>query len=592
MSVIHDFIEAARQDRPVYICDVRDAFQREGARPFHIHLALYDGSVRRFALRLPRAEDGEERAFIEEYLNATIYNALSALGARMVSIYVDPADAELLNYASALKDTFQVDLPLRARSGYGKCLNVNARTLKALCDPKARFECIVSDIAKEPAIPEQKKEPPAIPVFARLPKRAAHGLWMGMDIGGTDVKLAASLDGRLRVFKEYDWNPAGFATAEALIRPLLLLTRLMRAAVGMEAAGMGDAVPLSAFDRSASDDGLLAAVQDMEAALGERLRGFDGIGLCFPDVVIRNRIVGGESQKTRGMRENAAADYEAEFAKITTLCDRLAEFVRPGGAVLNINDGPMAAFTTAVEQAAAGRDLSGGFFAHSLGTDLGTGWILPDGSIPEIPLEVYNFIIDLGSGGQRGQAIEDVRSVRNHNTGLPGSLQRYTSQSGAFRLAAKYLPQTAPKLFDEMLRRGMFAREGGRLTVPTAPADMRKPCLEFLMDAARNPDSICAEIFREIGEYLAVTWRETQFILEPRCATRTLYGRLVKSTECFELMREGARRILPDIKLEAADDAIAVTPLMKQLAAHPRYTVAQFAQAVGAIHYACTAREA
>ena len=121
MSVIHDFIEAARQDRPVYICDVRDAFQREGARPFHIHLALYDGSVRRFALRLPRAEDGEERAFIEEYLNATIYNALSALGARMVSIYVDPADAELLNYASALKDTFQVDLPLRARSGYGYC---------------------------------------------------------------------------------------------------------------------------------------------------------------------------------------------------------------------------------------------------------------------------------------------------------------------------------------------------------------------------------------------------------------------------------------------------------------------------------------
>ena len=117
---------------------------------------------------------------------------------------------------------------------------------------------------------------------------------------------------------------------------------------------------------------------------------------------------------------------------------------------------------------------------------------------------------------------------------------------------------------------------------------MRKPCLEFLMAAAEDADSPCAEFFREIGEYLAVAWRETQFMLSPKCETRTLYGRLVKSPTCFDLMREGARRVLPDVRLEAADDSIAVTPLMKQLSGHPAYTVAQFAQAVGAICYALT----
>ena len=71
----------------------------------------------------------------------------------------------------------------------------------------------------------------------------------------------------------------------------------------------------------------------MEQAAGT-LRGFDAIGLCFPDVVIRNRIVGGETYKTRGMRENAALDYEAQFAKITDLCMLLQAYTVPSGVVM------------------------------------------------------------------------------------------------------------------------------------------------------------------------------------------------------------------------------------------------------------------
>lgn len=587
MSALTQFVEAARSDRPVYISDVRDAFRREGTRPFHFHVTLYDDSVRRFALKVPRCDSAEESAFVAAFLDAMLYNALSALGAKRIDIYIDLKDAPLVAWAKRLDDTFQVNAPLARRSGYGKCLNVNQRTLTALCGPEARFAFRLSDIADEPEAPEDRPAPAGTPVFAALPERAKRGMLMGMDIGGTDVKLVAALDGRLVAFKEYDWNPAACALAEQLIEPLCLLTRLMRAAACMEASGMGERVPARVFDRAATDGEMASAVSEMEALLGDRLRGFDGIGLCFPDVVIRNRIIGGETPKTNGMRMNRAMDYEAQFAKITDLCDVLKAFATPEGVVMNINDGPMAAFTTAVEQADAGADLSDGFFAHTLGTDLGTGWILPDGSIPEIPLEVYSFIIDLGSFDQRRFPARDVRSINNVNTGLPGTPQKYTSQSGVFRLAAKVLPGADPGVYREALERGLLVKDGERLFVPTAPRDMRKPCLEYFMREAERRDSQCAEIFREIGEYLAVTWRETEYLLRPACKQRTLFGRLVKTPTCFELMCEGAKRIVPDIELAVADEGLANTGLMKQLAAQPDYTVAQFAQAVGAVYYAC-----
>jgi hypothetical protein len=51
-------------------------------------------------------------------------------------------------------------------------------------------------------------------------------------------------------------------------------------------------------------------------------------------------------------------------------------------------------------------------------------------------------------------------------------------------------------------------------------------------------------------------------------------------------MVEGARRVAPELELVVADDEMANTPLMQQLRDSADYTVAQFAQAIGAIHYA------
>jgi hypothetical protein len=101
----------------------------------------------------------------------------------------------------------------------------------------------------------------------------------------------------------------------------------------------------------------------------------------------------------------------------------------------------------------------------------------------------------------------------------------------------------------------------------------------------RENDELTKEIFRQVGVFLAITWFETQRILQPGTKARILFGRLVKRSICFELIKEGASSRLADLQMEVADASIANTSLMRQLEAHREFTVAQFAQAVGAVYY-------
>lgn len=584
--MIQTFLSRAKQDEPVYITDVRRSFQAKGTRPFHLHLTQYDGVVRSFPLTLPTWAGEEEAAFVRSYLYATVYNILSALGGVEMEVYLDPADQELVELATDLNNIFQTSIPKEARRGYGKCLNVNERVLKSLAISKKEFSFTVKTLYQEESVPPLKAIE-GTPVFAALPNVAADKILLGIDIGGTDIKLCSGCRGRLAVCKEFDWDPASYREAAQLTGPVLLLARLIRAATSLYALGRENEIKSWALTREATLDDMERGAAEMEAAAESKLLAFDAIGISFPDVVIQNRIVGGETPKTQGMRENKALDYENQFAQVSRLPDALKAYTKDG-VVLCVNDGPTAAFTAATELTAGEEQISCGFFAHSLGTDLGSGWVLPDGSVPDIPLEAYNFVIDLGSYGQRNLPIRDVRSVRSTNTGLSGGAQKYTGQAGAFRLAAQWLPEREPETFQDALARGFFVREGGDLRVPTAPQDMRKPFLEHLMGkAAQAGHPACQDIFRAVGEALAVTWAETQDILSPKAVERTLFGRLVKEQACFNLIVEGATQREPALILHRADEDLANTPMMKQLARHTDYTVAQFAQAVGAMYLGC-----
>ena len=577
--MLAELLERARADEPLWLPDLREVFLRdESARPVILRLTLLDGTQRDYSCALPRWENEEERRLVYEFLYAVLYNLLAACSGRELRLFFDTGDAELFALYDSLDTVFQ--LSGTKRRGYGKVISIAGRIAHRLGGPVFRFAR--ADLRDYAPLPAPVPAPAPAPLDAKLRAlcKKAGGLRLcGVDVGGTDIKLAAADGERLVCTKEYDWNPASFGTAEEITEPILLLTRLMRCCLALDTAAWPPAL-CAALEKAAPLPLILKAVQETANRLGAGIDVLDGVGLSFPDIVISDCILGGETPKTDGMRRNPALDYETAFRKLSELKESMQALCRGHGRVHITNDGIMAAFTAAAELAHSGDSgrLREGVVAHSLGTDLGTGWLRADGTIPVLPLEMYDLILDLGSFSSRAFAPEDLRSTRNENSGLPGA-RRYMGQAAAYRLAQRL----EPGLLD-----GFTSQERGALCITTSPRDLRKPCLEHLMALAEAGDSAACEIFREIGRNLAVVTREMDWLLQPEAGVRFLFGRFVKRPGVFALLEQGFRAGIAGVRLFPLDGGLANTPLMRALSAAPDATVAQFGQAVGSVYFALT----
>ena len=515
----------------LWLSDLRDRFAADPeAKRMIVRLARGADEIRDYTLFLPNAPAEDAQRFLLRFVASTVYNILSVFSGSEICFF---CDAEIESLLYPLPECFE------SESGYGKVLHIARRIYGGFTFD---FRPLSSYRPAEPSCLHTDESLAERLINAQ--KVAETHCCIGVDVGGSDIKIAASVRGKLIHLSEYNWNPAESTTAEGVIRPILALVKEAKAEI---------------------------------EKTGHRL---NAVGLSFPDVVIDDAIVGGETPKTRGIRENKALDYDAEFSRFRCLKAELLSLCAPGGTVHIVNDGNMAAFTATMELAAGGRtdEIKTGVLAHSLGTDLGTGWLRSDGTIPAIPLELYDLLLDLGHEEAAALPPEDLRSVRNENSGMAG-VRRYLGQSAAYRLAWELDP--------EMLT-GHVRQTGDLLEIPTAPVDLRKPCLEHLMAIAAAGKPEAEEVFRIIGRNLAVVTKELTWLAGETPDTRFLFGRFVKSPRCFSLISEGFRKSLPEMKLVAADDDLANTPLMRQLAATRDQTVAQFGQAVGAIYYALT----
>lgn len=558
--------------KPLWLPDLRRELSKDPtAKPLILRLKQLDGRERDFPCPLP----GDDPELAEQMLISQVFNILAAYSGQRLSLYYDLDDPLLFRLAENLPHHFQLEQP--QRSGLGKAMNIAGRLCRALSLESFRFESL--SLGEYRGLPAEAAPPEANPVerLRMICDAANQGNYIGIDIGGTDIKLAASRKGRLLAVKEFDWNPALSPNVEEILEPILLLLRLMRLCIALE----GDRRPpelQNALRKDARLEEMKNAVEGLESALGAGIQVLDGVGVSFPDIVIEDRILGGESPKTDAMRKNTARDYEEEFSRLSDLRTKVLKLCRPGGRCRISNDGNIAAFTAAAELALGDEAASvqDGIIAHSLGTDLGTGWLREDGSIPQIPLEMYDLLLDLGSNHAASYPPEDLRSTRNENSGLPGA-RRYMGQAAAYRLAW----ELEPSLLD-----GFTRWNGDLLEIAREPVDQRKPCLERLMAAADAGDPQAEEIFRRIGFHLSVVAREMDYLFSPKARKRFLFGRFVKSPHCFSLLREGFDRAGTGIWLEVADDSLANSPLMRQLARREDVTVAQFGQAIGSIYFA------
>lgn len=548
MEIIKDLIKKAKQGESVYISEIRDAFIDAGTA-VGCTIETAAGEMHQWMIPLPYAGDKEDKDFISDYFYSDIYNIIATFGGKYMVLNISQLNDQIEELCAALNNVFQINTPRSDRTGMGMILNVTDRVNASLGFPPFYFKITRdiqnNDVKKNEVISHTD----AAAAFTETVSKACEATLIGLDIGGTDIKAVGVLNGRILSLKEYDWNPAGMTRTEQLTGEIINIVKMI-------CSELGDNILL------------------------------DGIGVGFPDVVIMNKIVGGETLKTRSIRL-ASSDYEAEFAKFLKFNDILLKFCKPGAAVNITNDGFLAAYTAAVELAHSNRadEIKNGVLAHTLGTELGTGWIDENGDIPQIPLEVYTCVIDMGNYPARKFRPTDLRSTLNLNNDLAGTMQKYACQSGAYRLALDYFKTGAPELYDELFTKGFIEEKDGMICIISAPEDMRKPLLSHIMNLADEGKPQAERIFREIGRYLAATWRETEFLLSPKVKNRILYGRFVKSAKCMKLMKEGANE-LSGISLEAGDDSLAFTPLMKALKDDPNYTVAQFGQAIGAVYYA------
>ena len=565
------FIQKAKEGQSLWLPDVRAALAGSSdAVPVIFSLTLCTGGRVDRCQYLPRWSTPAEKRFAAEYLDACVFNTLSVFSGQELRFFPKERDPGILELLDGLEARF-------ARPGLTKCVKLAGRVNRSFSGGSFRFA--VDDI--ENYVPPRETQEKAAGGLARRLKQAAliqsGANCCGVDVGGTDIKLVAAKGERLVCVKEYDWNPAESPRAEGIIEPVLLLVRLMRACIAAEGTALFTSLE-PALEKDASLETMALAVSGVEGALGAGIDVLDAVGLSFPDVVICDRIVGGETPKTRGMRENPAIDYETEFAKLTGLNQQLSGLCRAGGRVSIINDGAMAAFTAAMELAhgEGGALIEQGVIAHSLGTDLGTGWLTGAGEVPPLPLELYDCLLDLGSLPKRDYDVADLRCVCNENSRLPG-VRRYMGQAAAFRLAW----EQEPALLD-----GFTETAGDVLYVKEKDPDLRKACLEHLMQLAESGNRQAEQVFLTIGANLGQVCREMEFLLNTGLTRRFLFGRFIKQPRCFELLCQGCARTAPEISLAAADSDMAFTPLMKALASRQDVTVAQFGQAVGAAYYA------
>ncbi len=588
-----DLIETAKRDETVYISDAQNVFNNLNDKSL-IYLVMdliETGQSRQYSFYLPEAAGDE--TLIKDFFYGKIYNIVSSLGGRKLTVYYDTNNRQAEKLVSKIESIFGIKETRKKRKGYGRGINVADRLNEALYG--GRFSVETKDIGQRPEFTQNEERKVKTSKYIDTVDSLC-GLMCGIDIGGTDIKIAVSKEDNIVCFKEYDWFPASYTRVDDILGPVTELIKLVRIKATYDSMGGNEMMHKLleiALGKHAGLEDIKRCVSFGESLYKNRIAMLDGIGMCFPDVVVRNKIVGGEVSKLKGVRENSSLDFEKGFKRLSDFDLILKQQCSKDGVVKITNDGPMAAYTAAVELAYGEgvERIKAGVFAHTLGTELGTGWVDEKGEIPEIPLEVYNYVVDLGSYKQRKYECDDLRSVKNFNTDVPGTVQKYTSQYGVFRLAIKYFKKERPDLYNEMFEKGFIVARDGGLYVPTKPVDMRKAFLEFVMSLPdREKCPVCERIFREIGEYLAVIWIETENILTPLTKERVLFGRLVKNRTCFKLMKEGAEKIAPGMMLSVANEDMANTPLMKQLQMHPDYTVAQFAQAVGAIYFAQSAR--
>ena len=571
--------------KPLFLSELQERISRlpAGERQ-EIRLLVWvnkEQEYRKLCFEMPKGETLQgERELYRRYLLAMMNNLLVSFGGAGLELYFDETDQELKSLAEEAVAEFQADSPRNDRKGYGVYLNYINRMNVFL--GLGRFAFQLKDLSAWPKLDPEKeyriyvpqKEEEELKLLKRTATELEGRCICSLDVGGNSIKGAVVKDGRALVLKEYQWYPTGCRTAQEMNDPMLLMVRFLSACTGLMERDGNLAAAEAAFAKNVPYGQLLAETEALERS-GICTKGrFDAIVIGFPDIVVHNKIAGGESFKHQGMKNNPDTDYEVEFFKTSDLDELAAPYAKEGAPVVVLNDGNAASYITSVEQTFAPESFidENGMFCCTIGTEMGTGFISRGGTIQHIPLEGFQHVIDLGNEEYQKYPPADLRSVNSTNTGIPGVVQKYISQMGLFRMALTALWESKDPLFEKLQEMGLIAYNAGADTLYSVlePEDRRGTLTRFLVSQLSEGCPAVEEAFRMMGKAMGILIDQDRLIFPEITTRRLLSGGIIADDRAFALMREGLRAYNPSYDVMRLDEETMYSPLLRSMTPEQR----------------------
>lgn len=533
-----------------------------------------------------------ERELYRRYLLAMMNNMLATFGGAKLELYCNSEDAFLRNLLEDAVQEFQADQESNNRTGYGVYLNYINRMNCLL--GLGRFSIEIRDLREWPSLKPEKIYQIYAPEDERyeieLLRRAATEMegtcLCALDVGGNSIKGVVVRNGEILVLKEHQWYPTGCKTASEMNEPLILMVRFLSACAGLaQREGELDRIR-DAFSPSFCCEELLAVTEQLEregiAAEGR----FDAIAIGFPDVVVRNQIAGGETFKQLGMRTNPEIDYEVEFYKTSRLNELVAPYAKKNAPVIVLNDGNAASYITSVEQTFAPENLldGKGMFVYTIGTEMGTGFISRGGTIQNIPLDGFHYVVDLGNEEYQNYPPSDIRSINSTVTGIPGVVQKYISQMGLFRMAVSMLYEMGDPLFEELLENGLltFDREQDSMCAVLSPRDRRGELTRLLVSRLSEKNPAVTQAYQTMGRAMGVLIDQMNLVFPEVSTMRLLSGGIIADDRAFSCLQEGLKEYNPSYGVLRLDERTMYSPLLKSMKPEQR----GFNVAIGSVYIA------
>jgi predicted NBD/HSP70 family sugar kinase len=467
------------------------------------------------ALPLPR---GEDRELLRRYLVARLHNLLTVCSPSRIEL-VGPSDVRGLLRECCRR--------LRAAPrSHGVVLGIVAR----LCGAPVELEVVPGEVLSGAASvsgPDPGSGIPGLPA-GETGATAVGGLLVGVDLGGTDIKLALADERGLCFLLEHVWDPQprAFVRAEQFPEAIAALVIFALVVRQLEAECADTSLAVEAR----------RLAEDRHASLEERIRLSEkaldrgllppapaAVGVSFPDVVAADRVVGGMTSKYAAIRaryqdgEGGWRDEEGYWREFgeqigflgVRIGERLARLWGVQPPVRITNDGTAGALW------AARRLGRGGVLALSLGTSLAGGLVDAHGHPYPGMCELGNMIVFIGDDGYAG--------LRHRTLRLPGVAQQVLSQDAVFALA----------------------REEG-LLVGDPRGEEARVLRRLWTETARERPAAVARIQEALGRALCLVLATTSLALpDQELGEVVLFGRVVRGA-AGEAIIEAARRLLPE----------------------------------------------